>query len=91
MRALEAVEQEALVQAAAVGDHLLRRGLGPYTDWIDGATGEGMVLLHLAQVAQEERFLAGAKRWGDWPADVAIRAADLAVVCCAPCWQGDGP
>ena len=66
-------DKEALAQAAAVGDHLLRRGPGPYTDWLDGATGEGIFMLRLAQEAGEDRFLTGAKRWAEWLAEVAIR------------------
>src|SRR5437016_340852 len=30
-------DKEALAQAATVGDHLLQKGPGPYTDWLDGA------------------------------------------------------
>ena len=67
------VDRAAMAQAAAVGDHLLNRTPGPYTDWLDGATGEGIFLLRLAQASGEERFLDGARRWGDWLAGVAIR------------------
>ncbi|MGH2371728.1 MAG: lanthionine synthetase LanC family protein, partial [Chloroflexota bacterium] len=62
-----------LAQAAAIGGELLRKGPGPVTDWQDGATGEGVFLLRLAEASADDRFLAGAVRRGDWLASVAIR------------------
>lgn len=66
-------DAQALKEAAAVGDYLLQRGPGPHTDWLDGATGEGLFLLRLGQTAKEARFLDGARRWADWLASVAVR------------------
>jgi hypothetical protein len=72
---LAAVSRDAghLAQAAAAGDALLPKAPGPYTDWCDGAAGEGVFLLRLAQATREPRFLDGASRRAAWLASVAVR------------------
>jgi lantibiotic modifying enzyme len=66
-------DAQTLAPAAAIGEDLLRKDPGPVTDWQDGATGEGVFLLRLAEASREERFLAGAVRRGAWLASVALR------------------
>lgn len=63
----------AVAQAATIGERLLHKDPGPVTDWLDGATGEGIFLLRLAEMSRDERFLAGAVRRGAWLDGVARR------------------
>jgi len=59
--------------AAALGDQVAAVPVGPVTDWQDGAAGEGLFLLRLAEASQDERFLRGAALRAAWLDEVAIR------------------
>jgi lantibiotic modifying enzyme len=64
-----------LARAVEMGDLLLKKDPGPVTDWLDGAAGEGIFLLRLAQATRAARFRDGAVRWAEWLAAAAIRDA----------------
>jgi lantibiotic modifying enzyme len=55
-----------LARARAFGERTLAAGVGPTTDVIGGAAGEGGVLLRVWEATREERFLAGALRRARW-------------------------
>ena len=68
----EAAHRDA---ARAAGARALAAPLGPATDFIGGAAGEGTFLLQLWEATGEERFLAGAVRRAGWLDAVATRDA----------------
>jgi len=58
--------------AAALGDQVMAVQAGPVTDWQDGAAGEGLFLLWLAEASRDDRFLRGATQRAAWLEEVAI-------------------
>ena len=62
-----------LAEAAAIGDALLGEQIGPVTDWQDGAAGEALFLLRLAEALGDARFMEGATKRAAWLESVAVR------------------
>lgn len=59
--------------AAGIGAELLKEPIGPLTDWQDGAAGEMLFLLRLAEATDDQRFLDGATARASWLESIAIR------------------
>lgn len=66
-------ERAHLKEARLIGNELLEREPGPFCYFLSGAAGEGLFLLHLWEATQDERYFAGATRYGAWLEPHAVR------------------
>jgi lantibiotic modifying enzyme len=68
------LEDAALLKSCtAYAQPLINEDPGPVTDILGGAAGNGIYLLRLWEKTQDERFLQGAIRNGEWLATQALR------------------
>jgi len=66
-------DPELLTHCGINAEKILREDPGPVTDILGGASGNGLFLLRLWEATQDERYLEGAVRNGEWIRGKALR------------------